>query len=750
MRESHRLPIRDRRSASLQASPGPRGLLTLLILILALPGPAAAAPIGCGPSAAGITCAAAAPDSSGTWFLGTESGMYRRTSAEPTWVRCTPGAPLNSVRCLAVSVHRPGWVLASVVSAGLLRSSDNGSTWVASGQGLGTGAVVRLAESPLAPGLFLAATGAGVYRSTDYGATWSPRGLAGENVVVVALDPTDAAQAWAAVYGEGVYRTTDGGATWGYSSDGMEGGFIATQDIRAGANGDTVLAAADQPYRSVDGGAHWTRMLTLPPSAWFYALAMPYGDARRTLVATAHDIYRTTNGGDRWTGMQVPVVGAGYIGGLNVFGSADGRGYFLAGASHGQLFLGHAEGSDWKAYETGISGGDIKAAEAAGSHWLAGGLNGAWFSKDAGASWLRSGFVHNAAVEPHGFAFSPTNSDSAWCVGTNMYAKALIFRTSDAGRIWRVVLMAEGGDGAMTDVKVDPTNTRRVYVAAAMAGTPVVYRTADDGATWMPSAPLGQFGISRLLLDPADPSVVLLGTWDGVYRSTDYGATFVPRGPSGGGIWDLTADATHPGRFYAAAGTNGVWVSTDSGLTWNPMPSGPSASVRRVDATSTSLGLVAGTSDQGVWRYNGLAWVPFAPEDQPISLAVQCLTPVQQTGGLLVGTGGAGLAYYPGLPMDISEMPEITAPRLRIAGSPSAGPFGVSLGVLLARPTRLDIFDAGGRNVRTLAGYGPGGGGPSWVWDGRDDSGQPVSSGVYVARTLAAGTTWSGKICLMR
>lgn len=65
-------------------------------------------------------------------------------------------------------------------------------------------------------------------------------------------------------------------------------------------------------------------------------------------------------------------------------------------------------------------------------------------------------------------------------------------------------------------------------------------------------------------------------------------------------------------------------------------------------------------------------------------------------------------------------------------------------------PVRLAIFDARGRQVRVLAEGRLPAGTHTLPWDGRDDGGQQLASGVYFLRFEVAGTAQIGKLVLLK
>jgi hypothetical protein len=62
----------------------------------------------------------------------------------------------------------------------------------------------------------------------------------------------------------------------------------------------------------------------------------------------------------------------------------------------------------------------------------------------------------------------------------------------------------------------------------------------------------------------------------------------------------------------------------------------------------------------------------------------------------------------------------------------------------------LEVFDVSGRLVRTLVAAALPAGRHERVWDGRDDRGAPVGSGVYICRLRAGGRQQTGKLLLLK
>lgn len=140
--------------------------------------------------------------------------------------------------------------------------------------------------------------------------------------------------------------------------------------------------------------------------------------------------------------------------------------------------------------------------------------------------------------------------------------------------------------GRISDFAVRPGRRQEFYVASASGG---VWKTVNAGTTFAPVFDnQGSYSIGCVALDPANPSVVWVGTGennnqrsvgygDGVYKSEDGGATWKNVGLKasehiGGIVFDprdtnIVYVAAY-GPLWSAGGDRGLYKTTDGGATW--------------------------------------------------------------------------------------------------------------------------------------------------------------------------------------
>lgn len=157
---------------------------------------------------------------------------------------------------------------------------------------------------------------------------------------------------------------------------------------------------------------------------------------------------------------------------------------------------------------------------------------------------------------------------------------------------WRNVQIA--GGGFVTGFVFNPTRQGLLYARTDMGGA---YRW--DGATnkWIPLTDWvpdwNMLGIESIATDPVDPDRLYLATgtytndWAGngaILRSTDQGRTFqrtdlpfkLGANEDGRSMGErLAIDPANPATLYLGTRKNGLWRSTDHGVTWNQVTSFP-------------------------------------------------------------------------------------------------------------------------------------------------------------------------------
>lgn len=155
----------------------------------------------------------------------------------------------------------------------------------------------------------------------------------------------------------------------------------------------------------------------------------------------------------------------------------------------------------------------------------------------------------------------------------------------------------------------------------------------------------------------------------------------------------------------------------------------------------------------------------FAAADGRLVLAFAAAAPAagrQVVARILVRPAAAGTDLLDHLRVESVELDEgrmaarVLSPRPETHAlySPAPNPFNGSVtvryGLPEAGPVTLTVYNAIGQPVRTLVGGSRDAGLYAVIWDGRDDGGRPVASGVYLVRMVAGTAKMTAKVSLVR
>ncbi|MGQ0722038.1 MAG: T9SS type A sorting domain-containing protein [Candidatus Eiseniibacteriota bacterium] len=261
-------------------------------------------------------------------------------------------------------------------------------------------------------------------------------------------------------------------------------------------------------------------------------------------------------------------------------------------AEIGRWFEAHPElqdrsGTGWKPYnrikwfhERRMDGGTLPPGDARWRAWEEKRRRETAMGPSARSTWFALGPA-NFGGRMLAIDFDATNPSIVYAGA----AGGGVFKSTDAGLSWTAV--SDGipslGVGALA---VSRTNPNVVVIGTGEGTLNIdrvlgvgILRSTDAGATWQTTnLSYAQVTAHGFHFATAGPSGTLLaGAVDGMFRSVDDGATWTEVMPTVGstfanGWYDAQWDPADPNRVYAVKGndstTNGVYVSTDDGLTW--------------------------------------------------------------------------------------------------------------------------------------------------------------------------------------
>jgi photosystem II stability/assembly factor-like uncharacterized protein len=338
------------------------------------------------------------------------------------------------------------------------------------------GRTVGASGVPGKPNVFyIGVNNGGVWKSTDYGRVWTPifddqptgsigtLAVAASNPDVIYVGSGEGLQRPDLSVGDGVYKSTDGGKTW------------KNMGLRDGQQIPAIIVDPKNPDR-----------------LFVAVLGHPYGpNAKR-------GIFRSLDGGANWEKVLYKDENTGGMA-LEFDPTNSQTVYAVLWAAR----QGPWENGQWQ-----------------------GATSGLFKSTDGGTTWkpLTKGLPGpDENLGRIGFAIS--RSDPKRMYALDEARGGGLFRSDDAGDSWKRVNSEQRINGRGSDfaeVKVDPKNPNRIYVANTAC-----YRSDDAGQsfTCIRGAPGGD-DYHTIWINPDNPDIILLATDQGAIVTVNGGETF--------------------------------------------------------------------------------------------------------------------------------------------------------------------------------------------------------------------------------
>ncbi len=369
---------------------------------------------------------------------------------------------------------------------------------------------------------------------------WQPTAPVGGIVNSLVRAPDGAL--YAGSYGLGVYRSTDNGETWQQTSSTDTWVWCEAVDSSRRVFIGTVGAGV---FKSSDGGSTWAQV-NWEPSAVNVRSIIIANDGSTIIGTWGNGAFRMKNGDSSWVQIYSGLTDLNVI---SLCATHDGR---LYAGTDGPLFVSSDTGRSWSV-DSSLTALGVNAltTDTQGTLWAA--TNGGLFHlADYDTSrWNPVGpnFMTNTVSVPDSTLIL------AGLMGGNM------LRSTDGGSSWTQLTRSNGLPGEdVKSILFDPL-TNDIFIATWGGG---VYNSSDNGDSWH-QVNLSCVNIESFLVDSA--GTLLVGTdAAGVFRSTDGGSSWAENSLINSYVYSI--GAIPDGKLILSA-NNGLYRSTDDGVTWN-------------------------------------------------------------------------------------------------------------------------------------------------------------------------------------
>jgi PKD repeat protein/photosystem II stability/assembly factor-like uncharacterized protein len=208
--------------------------------------------------------------------------------------------------------------------------------------------------------------------------------------------------------------------------------------------------------------------------------------------------------------------------------------------------------------------------------------------------------------------FAPSGNRLIADKGKQLHVKTVsVFDSASVSANWSCLGPINGnifwGAGRVNYMAIDPSDQRIIWSAAATGG---IWKSTDSAKTWKPVSDFIQnLGASAIAIDPKNTSIVYVGTGDydggssnsfGLIKTTDGGLTWNNTGLQFDYVTDgwpkisdvnINPDSTNQ---ILVSSTKGLYISKDSGATWNRILTSEVREIRRNPGNSEIVYIATG------------------------------------------------------------------------------------------------------------------------------------------------------------
>ncbi len=613
------------------------------------------------PGTGRLTAIAIHPSNESVIYVGSPGGgLWKTINAGANWQPLTDNnSTWMSIFALTIDPVNQNIVYAGTSgSAGLLKSTNAGSSWAPTGGGP-SGTIRKILIHPSATNIVFAAATNGIWRSVNAGTSWTQVHTGSKEDIEFKPDNLNIMYA----SGSDVYRSIDNGITW--TLVGVAEGITNTGRTLVAvspANPNYVYAVQasgslfGRMYKSTDAGLTFTTTVVGNPASgtnYFgyettgtgtggqatYDMAMDVSPTNASEVYIAGIIcWKSVNEGTSFTAITAWSL-PNSIG----YNHADVHGLFwinstIYSLSDGGAFKSTDAGDNWTDISSGL--GIRQFYRIANSQTNANVITGGAQDNGSAARQASGNWVDWLGADGMEGLVSPTDHLKLWGTSQN----GALYRSVNGGNSYNGLGQPSSGQW-VTPLSIHPTNETILY-----GGWTGVYKSINSGTSWTNiSGTTITTTLADLAVAPSDPNFIYASNGAALYVTTDDGATWAVRSaPST--INDIAVDPTNPSKIWIAcnSSSNRILVSTDAGATFTNISSNLPAIVARtiVVDDNTPRGMYIGMNI-GVY-YKTEADVNWANYSDNLPLvAINELEIQKAAGKIRVATYGRGVWESP-------------------------------------------------------------------------------------------------------
>ncbi len=581
-----------------------------------------------------------------------------------------------------------------------------------------------------------------VFQTTDGGKSWQPEGAGlfrlddgGSSGNIMFADSLNGFETFVgALWG---ISTFDGGKTW--QRDSALSGFkiVKTDSIHMWILGYGFVT------RSINGGKSWTGVNFPSASSYAYTYDIFALDSSNVFISADSGLYRSIDGGIRWSKITNGQFGSfWFINRNEAWGGGVG---YISG-----LYLSTDSGSTWNNFiqNTYPYGQDdfVKIDFInQDTGWIctqstdASPTSHALKTTDGGTTWT----AQNITTSQWIWNMQMLNGNTGFIVGNG----GMIYKTTDGGENWTLI-----NSGNSNDLKgIDFINTKIGWIVGGSA----ILKTTNSGETWIDQDSTIANLQSVCFIDS-------LNGWGASYSDYSSGGKIVHT-TDGGKNWEIQItgsfakitflDSLNGFALGISSNSNAhVYATHDGGKNWLPS-SINTGSLQDMQFINKDTGYVVGFYGR-IFRTTdaGNTWI-----QQP-SYCNRYLYSVDFTGannGWAVGSAGATLHTTDGGVTFINNNPgKSNLPNQFYLYQNYPNPFNPSTIIQYSLPqakkVRIVVYDISGKEIALLADKYQNAGTYNVTWNGNNNSGQPVASGIYFYSVQAGNYAQTKKMVLLK